>query len=66
MKCSKCNIEMIKGGLFDHGTHWIKNGRNRGGFFDKLSPGLPVVAWKCETCNKVELTIESTTSPTRG
>ncbi|MFA7300950.1 MAG: PF20097 family protein [Candidatus Shapirobacteria bacterium] len=63
MKCPKCNTEMTKGNLYTHGMQWLKNDRKRGGFMETfgLSKAQPVVAWKCETCNKVELTIETTT-----
>ena len=63
MKCPNCKTEMTTGWLISNGTSWEKHDQARGGFseyvgVDKLRTTIaPVVAWKCESCNKVELEI---------
>ena len=62
MKCPNCKTEMIKGMLVSQGSQWIQHTRDRDGWIDKLSAmshAVPVVAWRCPHCNKLELRIEA-------
>lgn len=64
MQCEKCNVEMIKGSLFNHGSlwtdkvfhapvsklMWILNG------FNVINR---VTAHKCPNCNQIKLKAET-------
>jgi ssDNA-binding Zn-finger/Zn-ribbon topoisomerase 1 len=61
MNCPNCKTEMIKGALVMQGHFWSKSDVNRNSFWQRFGTPKslePVVAWKCPTCNKVELSME--------
>ena len=48
---------MVKGALVNNGSSWFVLNKKRGGFWETfgVSKFKPVVAWKCDNCQKIEL-----------
>lgn len=57
MKCPNDQIEMKKGFLNNQGASWSDDS-GEASYLQAASPYYTVVAYRCEDCGKVELTIE--------
>ena len=58
MKCSKCGNEMEKGVLSNHGVVWSKKNLGLFSFIKWVTGGLIVSAFRCSSCQNVELKTE--------
>lgn len=57
MKCPNCKSEMEKGNLATNGNLWVKVSRLYK--YMSIFGGVPVYAYKCPKCGKIELTSET-------
>lgn len=56
MKCPKCDFEMEKGMLGEHGNSWLAGNSIRAKISTSLIFHRPrVFAYRCPNCKKVEL-----------
>jgi len=53
---------MKKGFITNSGKSWVASNVDRNGFWETLGIKWlkPLVAWNCEKCNKIELSVEQT------